>query len=109
MSIRRERAVAERLRTHLDRDAGSASGRRPPEEPIRPGTTLTRRAALALFEAMLVSRLVDLKARELKDEGRGFYTIGSAGHEPNVVLGALSRAAREGIWRRFDVPSGTRA
>lgn len=91
MSIRRERAVAERLRTHIEQAPEAAGPRPDPDAPIRAEAALTCRAAVALFEAMLSSRLVDLKARELKDSGRGYYTIGSAGHEPNAVLGALTR------------------
>jgi 2-oxoisovalerate dehydrogenase E1 component len=45
----------------------------------------------ALFEAQATSRHLDLAARYLQQEGVGFYTIGSAGHESNAALGLLSR------------------
>ncbi|ORI15243.1 MFS transporter [Rhodococcus sp. 1163] len=45
---------------------------------------------LELFDAQLGSRHLDLAARWLRSIGRGFYTIGSAGHESNAaVAGAL--------------------
>ncbi|HHI80624.1 MAG TPA: MFS transporter [Planctomycetes bacterium] len=50
-----------------------------------------REDALAILEAAMTSRLLDLKARELKDEGQGYYTIGSSGHEMNAVLGRFLR------------------
>ena len=49
------------------------------------------RSAEQLLEDMLRSRVLDVVARELRAEGRGHYTIASAGHEHNVLLGALSR------------------
>ena len=52
---------------------------------------LSRADALALVTDMLASRVLDVVARELRAEGRGYYTIASSGHEHNVLLGALSR------------------
>lgn len=57
--------------------------------PLPPGHT--GEDCLELFEAQLSSRLADLAARELGAAGRGFYSIGSAGHEGNVALAAASR------------------
>ena len=45
----------------------------------------------ALFDAQAESRHLDLAARSLQQQGTGFYTIGSAGHESNAALGLLSR------------------
>ena len=42
---------------------------------------------ISIFESQVLSRHMDLKARLLKDEGKCFYTIGSAGHEGNAVFG----------------------
>ena len=39
-----------------------------------------------LFEAQATSRHLDFVARELQQAGRGFYTIGSAGHESNAMV-----------------------
>jgi 2-oxoisovalerate dehydrogenase E1 component len=44
-----------------------------------------------LFDAQAQSRHLDLAARWLHSEGKGYYTIGSAGHESNAALGLLSR------------------
>jgi len=52
---------------------------------------LTARAARDLVEDMLSSRVLDVVARELRAQGRGQYTIASAGHEHNALLGAVSR------------------
>ncbi|WP_275744808.1 transketolase C-terminal domain-containing protein [Nocardioides sp. YIM 152315] len=46
---------------------------------------------LALFDAQLQSRHLDLAARWLQAQGEGFYTIGSSGHEANAALGLLTR------------------
>src|SRR5439155_7438951 len=60
-------------------------------DPLRPGSGLTARQAVELFEDQALSRALDVAARELKRAGRGFYTISSAGHEQNAVVGALLR------------------
>ena len=44
---------------------------------------------IRIFESMVSSRHVDIKARLLKDEGACFYTIGSSGHEGNAVFGNI--------------------
>ena len=46
---------------------------------------------LALFDAQAGSRHLDLAARYLRADGRGFYTIGSAGHEANAAVAAALR------------------
>jgi 2-oxoisovalerate dehydrogenase E1 component len=60
-------------------------------QPLREGTRLTGRGALALFDAMLASRHLDLAARYLRKKGPGVYTIGSAGHESNAAVAAALR------------------
>jgi 2-oxoisovalerate dehydrogenase E1 component len=62
------------------------------DQPIRDGTSLTGRMALAVFEAMVASRQLDLAARYLRKEGPGVYTIGSAGHESNAAIAAALRS-----------------
>jgi len=52
-------------------------------------TELTGRRAIALFEAQVSSRMLDMEARALRARGEGFYTIGSSGHEGNAVVGDL--------------------
>ncbi len=45
-----------------------------------------------LFDAQVQSRHLDFAARWLQKQGKGYYTIGSAGHESNAAVGLLSRA-----------------
>ncbi len=61
-----------------------------PSLPVAPGSALTGTDALTLFDAQLGNRALDIEARRLRATGRGFYTIGSSGHEANAaVAGAL--------------------
>jgi 2-oxoisovalerate dehydrogenase E1 component len=59
--------------------------------PLRSGGSLTARQALEIFEDQVTSRLLDVAARELKKRNQGFYTISSAGHENNAIVGTLLR------------------
>jgi 2-oxoisovalerate dehydrogenase E1 component len=45
----------------------------------------------AIFSAQAESRALDHAARWLRTSGRGFYTIGSAGHESNAAVAAALR------------------
>lgn len=54
-------------------------------------SALTERDALALFDAQLGSRHLDLAARWLRAQGKGYYTIGSSGHEGNAAVAAALR------------------
>jgi 2-oxoisovalerate dehydrogenase E1 component len=45
----------------------------------------------SLFRAQATSRHLDFVARELQQQGRGFYTIGSAGHESNAMVAMALR------------------
>jgi 2-oxoisovalerate dehydrogenase E1 component len=47
--------------------------------------------AVAIWRAQVDSRLCDFAARELKDTGRSFYSIGSAGHESNAAVALALR------------------
>jgi 2-oxoisovalerate dehydrogenase E1 component len=68
----------------------TAAGAHDGSELIRPNYALTRGRALELFESQIASRHLDLAARWLRGKGKGFYTIGSSGHEGNAcVAGAL--------------------
>ncbi len=84
--------IEERL---LDLLRSSQPAARPlaPDAPLREGTSLTAARALALFEDQLLSRALDRVARQLKQSGQGYYTIASAGHENDAVLGALLRTS----------------
>ncbi len=61
------------------------------DEPLPGGSRLTAAVARNLFSDQVRSRALDVAARELKAGGRSFYTISSAGHEQNAVVGALLR------------------
>ena len=66
--------------------AAPGSGGRP-----TPGGTLSEQAWLDLFDAQLGSRHLDLAARWLRSHGKGYYTIGSSGHEGNAAVAAALR------------------
>jgi len=90
MSTNRVDVVERNLDAYL---AGAAPAGRVlgAEEPLRAGSGLGARKARELFEDMLLSRALDVGSRELKKTNQSFYTIGSAGHELNAVLGAQLR------------------
>jgi 2-oxoisovalerate dehydrogenase E1 component len=71
--------------------ARPAAERLQASEPLRPGSGLTVGRALEIYEDQVTSRLLDVAARELKRRNEGFYTISSAGHENNAIVGALLR------------------
>ncbi len=60
--------------------------------PIKSLTTpkmagLDKNIAIDLFDSQIKSRLLDIIARQLKEKGLSYYTIGSSGHEGNAVFG----------------------
>ena len=72
--------------------AMAASQRRLDDDsPIRDGSSLTARVCLALYDVALGSRHLDLAARYLRSQGKGYYTIGSSGHEGNSAVAAALR------------------
>jgi len=71
--------------------AAAAATQLAPDAPLREGSALTARKAVELFEDQILSRQLDVAARELKKSNRSFYTISSAGHENNAALGAQLR------------------
>ncbi len=92
MSINRVEIVDRNLRTRIQQASPEFRRQlRRPDEPITPGSSLTQARAVELLECQLASRWLDYVARELKAEGKSFYTIGSAGHEGNAMLGQLTR------------------
>jgi 2-oxoisovalerate dehydrogenase E1 component len=60
-------------------------------DALRDGSALTVGTCLALFDAQLGSRHLDLAARWLRSHGKGYYTIGSSGHEGNAAVAAALR------------------
>lgn len=61
------------------------------DEAVAPGATLTGRDAVELLESQMTCRHLDLIARWLRSKDAAFYTIGSAGHEGNAVVGRVTR------------------
>jgi 2-oxoisovalerate dehydrogenase E1 component len=92
VSINRVEVVERRLEALLAA-LPPAAGPSEADRPLRPGSALRVGAALELFESQLESRALDVAARELKKTGRSFYTISSAGHENNALVGRLVRAS----------------
>jgi len=90
LSLDRVTVVEDALDRYLA-DASAAEYRLAPDDPLRPGSSLTAGAAAALWEDQATSRAIDAEARRLKARGLSFYTISSAGHEQNTVVGALLR------------------
>ncbi|MFJ1455113.1 transketolase C-terminal domain-containing protein [Nocardia sp. N2S4-5] len=64
-----------------------------PDEPVRKGYPYTAADCLELFDAQATSRHLDLAARRLTASGRGYYSIGSAGHEGNAAVAAALRVS----------------
>lgn len=83
----RAKAIDEQFLAALER------GQFPPcQSRITPGIAgLDRDSFIELFESQMVSRQLDLMARVLKDQGLGFYTIGSSGHEGNAAIARVFR------------------
>ncbi len=81
-------ASEEQVDTHFIKAVGALRG-----EPVdgRSLGTLTPSRALELFESQLTSRHLDLAARWLRAQGKGYYTIGSSGHEGNAAVAAALR------------------
>ncbi len=90
MSTNRVAVVESNLDAYL---AGASPAPRLLEahEPLHDGGRLDARSAVELFEDAFLSRCLDVAARELKRTARSFYTISSAGHEANAIVGALLR------------------
>lgn len=70
----------------------ASGGIRAGGDPVRDGTRLMVSRCVELFDAQLGSRHLDLAARWLRAQGKGFYTIGSAGHEGNAAVAGALRA-----------------
>ncbi|TDS88403.1 dehydrogenase E1 component subunit alpha/beta [Pelagimonas phthalicica] len=56
-----------------------------------PAGPLSKEQAVGLFRAQCLSRALDLTSRVMQKEGKGFYTIGSSGHEG---MAAVAEALR---------------
>jgi 2-oxoisovalerate dehydrogenase E1 component len=68
-----------------------STGERSHDDAVCDGSSLTVGHCLALLDAQLGSRHLDLAARWLRSQGKGYYTIGSSGHEGNAAVAAALR------------------
>ncbi|MBS1791135.1 MAG: MFS transporter [Acidobacteria bacterium] len=87
--LTRVEIVQNRINAYLATAASNAQRLAPTD--VLGDSKLTVATGLEIFEDQVISRLLDVAARELKKRNEGFYTIGSAGHENNAVVGALLR------------------
>jgi len=86
--------MAEKIDEHfVDAVGALAAGatRADRSAPIVAASPLTVEDVLDLFDSQLGSRHLDLAARWLRSRGKGFYTIGSSGHEGNAAVAAALR------------------
>ena len=86
--------MAEPIDEHFTTTVAALSGsarERSHEDALHDATSLTVGLCLALFDAQLGSRHLDLAARWLRSQGKGYYTIGSSGHEVNAAVAAAVR------------------
>jgi 2-oxoisovalerate dehydrogenase E1 component len=82
--------IDEHFLTAVSAMRGSAR-ERSHEDALRDGSSLSVGDCLALFDAQVGSRHLDLAARWLRSHGNGYYTIGSSGHEGNAAVAAALR------------------
>ncbi len=62
-----------------------------PDAVVDAESGLTAQDVIELFESQMVARHMDIEARRMRARNEGFYTIASAGHEGNAVVGRLTR------------------
>ncbi|WP_431971628.1 thiamine pyrophosphate-dependent enzyme [Nocardia sp. bgisy134] len=79
-------ALDERFRAEI----GTLATRPARDDDVAPG--ISRATLLEVFDAQATSRQLDLAARGLGVAKRGYYSIGSSGHEGNVALSIAMRA-----------------
>ncbi len=77
--------------TEVVRGLAAGPDRAGPGDVVRAGSVLTVASALEIFDAQLTSRHLDLAARWMQQQGRGYYTIASSGHEGNAAVAAVLR------------------
>ncbi len=87
MELDRARIVDENFKRRvLAQDFPPAISSTSPQE-----VGLDKSTFLALFDSQMISRHIDLMARQLREQQLGFYTIGSSGHEGNAAIAAVFR------------------
>ncbi|MGB3353381.1 MAG: thiamine pyrophosphate-dependent enzyme [Mycobacterium sp.] len=81
--------MAEPIDEHFTATVASLTAPRVADTDVLQG--ISAQDCLDTFDAQLGSRHLDLAARWLRSKGKGFYTIGSAGHESNAAVAAALR------------------
>lgn len=90
-AINRAEIVDNNFTAFVESWNGRQLSRPPLDQPLTDDGSLTGAAFLELFESQLLSRHLDLAAREMRQRNEGFYTIGGAGHECNAAVARLAR------------------
>jgi len=91
MNFNRAQVIDENFVEFLRRWDEAPTRQIAPDDEVCEGRALLGRDLLELFESQMVARHLDLVARELRAREAGFYTISSAGHEGNALVGRLTR------------------
>ncbi|GJQ26139.1 MAG: MFS transporter [Phycisphaerae bacterium] len=91
MSLNRAQAIDDAFVALLKGWSDAPSRRLSADEPVAPDNPMTGKDLLQLFESQMVTRHLDLIARYLRSKDAAYYTIGSAGHEGNAMVGRLTR------------------
>lgn len=81
--------MAEQIDEYFTATISALTGQRVADPAVLRG--LSPQRCLDVFDAQLGSRHLDLAARWLRSQGKGFYTIGSSGHESNAAVAAALR------------------
>lgn len=89
--INRAKIVDENFVEFVASWSGEGLERSSLDQPVRADRRILGSEFLELLECQLISRHLDLAAREMRMRNESFYTIGSSGHECNAALGLLTR------------------
>lgn len=81
--------MAEQIDEYFTATISALTGQQVADPAVLRG--LSPQRCLDVFDAQLGSRHLDLAARWLRSQGKGFYTIGSSGHESNAAVAAALR------------------
>lgn len=88
-SLDRARAVDAKFKSALEQ--GHFPKAKSLTTPLQAG--LSKEDCLSLFHSQVISRHLDLMARQLREKQQSFYTIGSSGHEGNAAIALAFRVS----------------
>ena len=91
MRFNRAKVIDENFVSFLQQWDDAPARQISPRDPVCEGRAMPGRDLLEMFESQMITRHLDLVARELRARDAGFYTISSAGHEGNALVGRLTR------------------